>query len=576
MRIRRKLVSVIIVTGWVLMAGCRTSEPTATLEPPADAVTAHVTAISVPPTAAETHVRTASPTHVEDALQGSEGSGPRQSTENRAADLSPSWEPAAGSGLYLGQPPPGLAVELFAPGIVSIDEGKEYNIAISPDLQEIFFTRRTPGGRDDRLWVCRLENGKLTMPELAPFAYDSFETDPCFTPDGNRLYFNSWRPLPGEEAASARPNVWFVDKTEEGWSQPQFLGPPLNDYRPVYFSIANDGTLYFTRSSPRGIYYAEPEDGQYREAHRLPDEINYVRQVAHPAVAPDESYIIVDSAYEQGGRLVGSLYISFKRPDGSWTKAASLHDALRASESDVYASPRITPDGKYLFFEKYDQATDRADIYWVSADVVRELATDTPEPTTTSGRVATDPTSACPPARGAGTVPPVVAICSITFVVNGLEQVVRHGDMLQALPGDEVQVREVTVCAGSFSGNGGEACVDLVPVSQSGRELVSEHAGTHIVRVTPGCATISGPSHAWTVGENWREIAVVLNHQNAIQQHAVPTHRLVVRTHLTGPNPLDPNASCGIIATERLRWYLAPIEIGVANAERFAVGRFLH
>jgi hypothetical protein len=109
-------------------------------------------------------------------------------------------------------------------------------------------------------------------------------------------------------------------------------------------------------------------------------------------------------------------------------------------------------------------------------------------------------------------VAPDVAIHSITFVVNGLERVVDDGDMLQASPGDEVQVREVTVCAGSFSGNGGEACVDFVPVSQSGQELGSEHAGTHMVRVTTGFTTISGPSHVWIVGENWREVVAVLNH----------------------------------------------------------------
>lgn len=310
---------------------------------------------------------------VENALQGSESSGLRRLTENHAADLWPSWGPAPGNGLYLGQTPPGLDVELFAPGVVSIEEGKEYNITISPDLQEIFFTRRTPRGRDDRIWTSRIENGRLTVPQLAPFTYDVLETDACFTPDGNRLYFNSARPLPGEKAASLLPNVWFVDRTETGWSEPQFVGPPLNDYQPVYFSIANDGTLYFTRSSPRGIYYAEPEDGQYREAHRLPDEINDLRNVAHPAVAPDESYIIVNSSYEQNGRLVGSLYISFKKPDGSWTKAVSMHDALKASEADVYAIPRITPDGKYLFFEKYEADTDRSDIYWVSTAVVEEL-----------------------------------------------------------------------------------------------------------------------------------------------------------------------------------------------------------
>jgi Tol biopolymer transport system component len=277
------------------------------------------------------------------------------------------------NGLYLGQEPPGLDVEVFAPGIVSIEEGKEYKIAFSPDLQEIFFTRRTPGGRNDRLWTSRLENGKLTVPQMAPFTYDVLETDACFSPDGNRLYFNSARPLPGEKTASRSPNVWFVDRTEGGWGEPRFLDSPLNDYQPVYFSIANDGTLYFTRSSPRGIYYAEPMDGQYLEAKRLPDEINDLREVAHPAVAPDESYIIVDSAYEQGGRLVGSLYVSFKQPDGSWTKAASMHNALGASDADVYAIPRITPDGKYLFFEKYEAETDRSDIYWVSTAVIEGL-----------------------------------------------------------------------------------------------------------------------------------------------------------------------------------------------------------
>jgi hypothetical protein len=277
------------------------------------------------------------------------------------------------NGLYLGQTPPGLEVEVFAPGVVSIEEGKEYKIAISPDLQEIFFTRRTPGGRDNRIWTSRLENGNLTTPELAPFTYDAFETDACFTPDGNRLYFNSARPLPGEDTISRRLNVWFVDKTEDGWSEPQFLGPPLNDYQPVYFSIANDGTLYFTRSSPRAIWYAELKDGRYLEAQRLPDGINHLLGVAHPAVAPDESYIIVDAKGQPGDRLVDSLYISFKKPDGSWTKAVSMHGALKASEADVYAIPRITPDGKYLFFEKYDRETDRSDIYWVSTDVIKKL-----------------------------------------------------------------------------------------------------------------------------------------------------------------------------------------------------------
>jgi len=279
-------------------------------------------------------------------------------------------------GLYLGQKPPGLEMEVFAPGIVSIEEGKEYNITISPDLLEIVFTRRTPRGRNDRLWASRLEDGRLTTPEPAPFGYDALETDACFTPDGKRLYFNSGRPLPSGERASSLLSMWYVDRAEYGWSEPQFLGPPLNDYRPVYFSIADDGTLYFTRSSPRGIWYAELEDGQYLEALALPDGVNDLRDVAHPAIAPDEGYIVVDALEVRDGRVLGTyLHISYRKPDGSWTPAVSLRDTLHASDADVHAMPRITPDGKYLFFEQYEKETDKSDIYWVSTEVLEGLRT---------------------------------------------------------------------------------------------------------------------------------------------------------------------------------------------------------
>ena len=279
-------------------------------------------------------------------------------------------------GPYLGQKPPGMTPEVFAPGIVSIEEGKEYKITFSPDLQEIFFTRRTPKGRNDRLWYNRLENGKLTIPKIAPFSYDCLESDACFSPDGKRLYYSSRRPLPGEEGLSQRNNIWFTDRTAEGWNEPQLLGSPINDYQPVYFSFTNSGTLYFTCPRPREICCAELKNGQFSEVRRLPDEINYLKFVAHPAVAPDGSYIIVDSYYLENNRIVGSLYVSFNKPDGSWTQAVSMKEALNASDSDIYASARVTPDGKYIFFEKYIRETDKSDIYWVDAKVIDEIKAD--------------------------------------------------------------------------------------------------------------------------------------------------------------------------------------------------------
>ena len=316
-------------------------------------------------------------------LMNSDGSHQRPAAANPADELWPSWSmpstPQSSADLdddgdrYLGQVPPGSQVEVFAPGVVSIEDGKEYKITFSPDLQEIFFVRRTPNGGNDRIWYSRIEDGALTGPVLAPFSYDCFEMDPAFTPDGNRVYYNSQRPLPGEDSLSDRWNVWYVDRTPDGWSEPQVFGPPLNDSMPVYFSFADDNTMYFTNARARMIRYAEWVDGQYTDIQSLPYAINYLPNVAHPAIAPDESYMVVDSYAEKGGLLVGSLYVSFRNQDGTWTEAVSLAEVLHATPEDIFAAPRITPDGKYLFFEKYLPDTDQADIYWVSTEIFADL-----------------------------------------------------------------------------------------------------------------------------------------------------------------------------------------------------------
>lgn len=44
-------------------------------------------------------------------------------------------------GLYLGQKPPGMTLEIFAPGIVSLKDAKELGgCTFSPDGNFIFFT----------------------------------------------------------------------------------------------------------------------------------------------------------------------------------------------------------------------------------------------------------------------------------------------------------------------------------------------------------------------------------------------------------------------------------------------------
>jgi len=142
---------------------------------------------------------------------------------------------------------------------------------------------------------------------------------------------------------------------------------------------------------------------------------------------------------------------------------------------------------------------------------------DSPEPTAIPDIGNVDPAPVCPTARGVGTVSPAVSISSITFLVNGIEQVVLKNKVLQALPGDEVQIREVIICAGSFSGDGGQACVDFAPTDENGQEIMSDHQGTDTVQVIPGLIIISGLNFTWTVGESWRGFYAVLNHWTPVE-----------------------------------------------------------
>jgi len=123
------------------------------------------------------------------------------------------------------------------------------------------------------------------------------------------------------------------------------------------------------------------------------------------------------------------------------------------------------------------------------------------------------PTLVCPTADAEGTVSPAIAIYSITFVVDGVEQVVNDTSSLRASPGARVQVKEVAICSVEpFEGSGGSVYVEFDPVNQSGQVMASEVKGTRAVGATSGFTSIPGPGYTWTISGNWRHLSVVTVH----------------------------------------------------------------
>ena len=297
-------------------------------------------------------------------------------------------------GPYLGQTPPGKTPELFAPGIISTNMNAA-RIAIAPDGKEIFFRLMAYDHSFMTLVFMREKNGMWSKPEVAPFSGRWNDGEPFFSLDGARVFFTSNRSLK-EQKGPKDFDIWVVERKGTDWGVPQNLGSTVNsDKNEVNPAISRDGTLYFNSNRDGGkgnsdIYKSELKNGKYTCPENLGDSINTRFTESGPYIAPDESFIIFNRYHSDTGN---GLYISFKKNDGSWSRAISMGKMINAEDGGSHGF--VSTDGKYLFFTSksnphfqhpdhnlsYDEIVrifngpfnGSYNIFWVDAKVIKEL-----------------------------------------------------------------------------------------------------------------------------------------------------------------------------------------------------------
>lgn len=273
------------------------------------------------------------------------------------------------SGRYLGQEPPGIIPKLFAPNFISTEES-EFGAVFNLAGDEFYFAVDVNGKSEIR--YSRMIDNQWTQPEIILSHEIYGYNDPFLSNDENRLYFISKRALDGVGELKDY-DIWYAQKTEEGWSEPINVGTNINSKgNEYYISFTNEGTMYFSSNvnsdeenkSNYDIYYSKFIEGEFQEAMPLPKTINTEDYEADVFIAPDESYIIFCSTREDSfGR--GDLYISFKNTEDNWTEAVNMGDKINTQYYEY--CPFVSKDGKYLFY------TSNQDIYWVSTEIINQL-----------------------------------------------------------------------------------------------------------------------------------------------------------------------------------------------------------
>ena len=263
-------------------------------------------------------------------------------------------------GPYLGQTPPGPIAMVFAPGLIC-NTGKhpwEANGTFSADGNTFCFNRC------NGIFITENTEQGWTTPELISIPANKYS--PWLgglSPDANSIYFTRALVKP-----VSKRNIYRCIRTPSGWSKPQQLGPPLSSPSPeLTCSIAANNNIYIHRGrgeSGGGIFYAPYENDTWPRAIKLP------LGGCDPGPAPDESFIV--TAWKEkdmpGGYGHFDLYLTLRLPDGTWSKPRNLGPKINSAYIEY--GPRISPDKKYLFFNRsngWDLRIDRmeSDIYWV-------------------------------------------------------------------------------------------------------------------------------------------------------------------------------------------------------------------
>jgi len=274
-------------------------------------------------------------------------------------------------GPYLGQKPPGMTPEIFAPGIISTG-ATEGASSFSNDGRFYLFARAR--SKQEGIFIMEQINGVWSKPRLAPFSAGKHDWDFMLAPDGKTVFVASGRPTREGGPPLRDHQIWVSKRTDTGWSEPRLLPFPVNSgQHDSYPSVTKDGTLYFFSRRDGGlghgdIYRSKLINGEYTQVENLGKSINTEYHEVDPFIAPDQSYLIFCSN-KPGGCGKEDFYLTFLKDDGSWTVPVNMGGKVNSPHQEYI--PYVTPDGKYFFFTS-DKSGNR-DIYWMDAKIIEEL-----------------------------------------------------------------------------------------------------------------------------------------------------------------------------------------------------------
>lgn len=245
---------------------------------------------------------------------------------------------------------------------------------ISPDGLTLYFCRshapeNIGGGRQD-IWYSEVQPDG-TWGEARNIGVPLNNRDNNYlcsiTPDGNTAIVGDGY----SDARNRQRSVAIAYRTVNGWSVPKALDIKnyYNDNRFGEFSLANDGKtliMAIERKDSRGgkdlyVSFRRP-DSSWSEPLNLGEQINSIGHEATPFIASDNSSLYFASD-GQGGYGAFDVFVT-RRLDSTWTKWSepeNLGPTINSAGWDLYYT--IPASGDYAYYVSYNNTYGAGDIF---------------------------------------------------------------------------------------------------------------------------------------------------------------------------------------------------------------------
>ncbi len=254
------------------------------------------------------------------------------------------------------------------------DSIKVYNaFTFSPDGRKMFTSEphriKNPDGGGlllprwgsrNRPWVTLyqydLDDNSLPINRnKLPFANDSLDSSPHINFSGDRIYFNSRRPIPGSTELDGVMHVWYSEKDASGnWSDPKYF-EEINrkNYYSSYAQELGDGSVMFQSNIPgsvddgqgkpsQDLWMSIQKDGRYQP----PVNVENLNSTIHEdqLVINRNGDLIIFTRYDEKEMY---LFYSTKKI-GEWTEPVELFITDQGGFKEQ--SPRLTIDESNFCF----------------------------------------------------------------------------------------------------------------------------------------------------------------------------------------------------------------------------------